>query len=186
LDAGQREWLGVFSELASQERKSLIGRYCLLDTLLRRLAALRTSIEESLSARSPLQQYQDAEKNLLDRWEEELTASIEAEYRRHRAELLGVLHWWLRDVWLRTLRQEQKTSDRATSPADKPLLAIETGLEASLLSFPELAATGRVAQRLSPIEALENLQILDQLQRWLGSNVQEALALEVGLLKLHL
>jgi hypothetical protein len=31
-----------------------------------------------------------------------------------------------------------------------------------------------------------NLQVLEQLQRWLGTNVQEALALEVGLLKLRL
>jgi hypothetical protein len=33
---------------------------------------------------------------------------------------------------------------------------------------------------------MANLQIMEQLQRQLASNVQEALALEVGLLKLHL
>ena len=44
----------------------------------------------------------------------------------------------------------------------------------------------KVAQRISPRDALENLNIMEQLQRWLGTNVQEALALEVGLLKLHL
>lgn len=33
---------------------------------------------------------------------------------------------------------------------------------------------------------MENLGIMEQLQRWLGTNVQEALALEVGLLKLVL
>jgi hypothetical protein len=56
----------------------------------------------------------------------------------------------------------------------------------SLLSFPEFRASEKVARRLSTQQALENLNILEQLQRWLGSNVQEALALEVGLLKLHL
>jgi hypothetical protein len=30
------------------------------------------------------------------------------------------------------------------------------------------------------------LQVIEQIQRWLYTNVQEALALEVGLLKLHL
>ena len=49
-----------------------------------------------------------------------------------------------------------------------------------------MAGTKRVAQRISPKEAVENLRILEQLQRWLSTNVQEALALEVGLLKLHL
>ena len=55
-----------------------------------------------------------------------------------------------------------------------------------LLVFPQMAGTKRVAQRISPKEAVENLRILEQLQRWLSTNVQEALALEVGLLKLHL
>jgi hypothetical protein len=59
-------------------------------------------------------------------------------------------------------------------------------LEESLLTFPQLGATRHVAARLSPVQAMENLQIIEQLQRWLGSNVQEALALEVGMLKLHL
>ena len=33
---------------------------------------------------------------------------------------------------------------------------------------------------------LQNIEVLEQTQRLLGSNVQEALALEVGLLKLKL
>jgi len=170
LDASQREWLSAFSEAAAQQQKSLMGRYRLLDVLLRRLGSLRTSIEESLTSRSPIQQYPDAEKNLIERWEEELSAAIEAEYRRQRTDLLGLLQWWLRDIWLETLRHANNHSS----------------LEPKLPSFPELDGTRRVAQRLSPDRALANLQALEQLQRWLGGNVQEALALEVGLLKLHL
>ena len=49
-----------------------------------------------------------------------------------------------------------------------------------------MAGTKRVAQRISPKAALENLRVIEQLQRWLHTNVQEALALEVGLLKLQL
>jgi hypothetical protein len=44
----------------------------------------------------------------------------------------------------------------------------------------------RVAQRISAKDAMENLGVMEQLQRWLGTNVQEALALEVGMLKLRL
>jgi DNA polymerase-3 subunit delta' len=182
LDPAQREWLGAFSDLAGSEQKSLMSRYRLLDLLLKKLVAIRASIEETLTARSPLHQYQDAEKNLLERWEDELAAAIEAEYRRNRADLLGLLHWWLRDVWLRSLfqqhghtRMEASAKNPQRSPGDE-----------SLYSFPELTATRRVAERVAPQDALENLQILEQLQLWLGGNVQEALALEVGLLKLHL
>ena len=49
-----------------------------------------------------------------------------------------------------------------------------------------MAETERVAQRISAKDAMENLRIMEQLQRWLGTNVQEALALEVSLLKLRL
>ena len=44
----------------------------------------------------------------------------------------------------------------------------------------------RVAGRVSPQQAMENLQLLEQTQRLLASNVQEALAVEVGLLMLKL
>jgi hypothetical protein len=96
-----------------------------------------------------------------------LAAAIEAEYRRERTDLLGLLQWWLRDVWLTTLPSEGKRAGE-------------------LLTFPRLAGTQHVAGRISMSEALDNLQVMEQLQRWLRTNVQEALALEVGLLKLRL
>jgi hypothetical protein len=49
-----------------------------------------------------------------------------------------------------------------------------------------MGGTQRVAQRITPKAAMDNLRIIEQLQRWLHTNVQEALALEVGLLKLNL
>ena len=55
-----------------------------------------------------------------------------------------------------------------------------------LLNFPQMAGAEAVAKKISPRQALENLQTLEQTQRLLHTNVQEALALEVGLLKLHL
>lgn len=169
LDPVQRELLSAFSESVGLEQKSLMSRYRLLDVLLQRLGLLRRSIEDTLTSRSPIQQYPDAEKHLVERWEDELTAAAEAEYRRQRTDLLGALHWWLRDIWLQTLYPEPS---QASGP--------------SLLSFPEFAGTARVARRVEMEKALANLEILEQLQRWLGSNVQEALALEVSLLKLHL
>jgi DNA polymerase III subunit delta' len=163
LSAEQAYWLQQFSSAAATEQKSLFGRYRLLDSLLQHLNALREKVDETLSARSPLEKYDDAEKNLREKWEDELTAGIEAEYRRQRAEVLLLLQWWLRDVWLHTLAAGEE-----------------------LLHLPQIAGADAVAGRISTRQAQENLTVLEQTQRLLHGNVQEALALEVGLLKLQL
>jgi DNA polymerase-3 subunit delta' len=163
LSAEHSYWLQQFSSAAATEQKSLFGRYRLLDSLLQRLTAIREKVDETLSARSPLEKYADAEKNLREKWEDELTAAIEAEYRRQRAEVLLLLQWWLRDVWLHTLAAGE-----------------------SLLHLPQIAGADEVAKRINTRQAQENLSVLEQTQRLLHTNVQEALALEVGLLKLQL
>ena len=157
-------WLREFSAAAAAPQKSLLGRYRLLSVLLAKLTAARESIEETLTKRSPLERYDDLDSGLKKKWEDELTAAVEAEYRRYRGDLLAGLHWWLRDVWLHALRMTD-----------------------GLLSYPELAeASSAVASRLNSRQATENLQLLEQTQRLLALNVQESLALEVGLLKLRL
>ena len=160
--AGQLEWLGEFGRMAV-DQKSLISRYRLLDTLLQRLTELKEGIETSLAAKSPLERYDDVETNLKEKWEEELAAAVVAEYRLQRGELLLALQWWLRDVWL-----------------------LSQSMGAELLSFPELPGAAEVARRITPLQAMENLEIIERTHRMLYTNVQEALALEVGLLKLHL
>src|ERR1051325_853771 len=157
-------WLATFSEIAGAEQKSLLSRYRLLSVLLSKLAPLKEEIKDALTKRSPLERYDDADPKLREKWEEELDAAIEAEYRRQRTDLLAGLQWWFRDIWLQVQH-----------------------LGTERCSFPQLAvATGAVARRILPGQAVENLQLLEQTQRLLFSNVQEALALEVGLLKLKL
>src|SRR5204863_2372303 len=53
-DAAQMAWLTTFSEMAAAQQKSLLGRYRLMDVLLRKLNELREGIEKTLTARSPL------------------------------------------------------------------------------------------------------------------------------------
>lgn len=163
MSSGQREWLAGFGEMAGGEQKSLLGRYRLLGLLLKKLAELKAEIEGRLTASSPLERHDDVDPKLREKWEEELAAAIEAEYRLQRADVLTAVQWWLRDVWLRTLRVQE-----------------------GLLNFPGLASAGAVAGRISASEARENLRVLERTQKLLRSNVQEALALEVGLLKLRL
>jgi len=200
LAPAQMEWLTAFSDMAAASQKSLLGRYRLMDVLLRKLTEVKASIDETLTARSPLEKYEDADEAVRDKWEEELKAAIEAEYRRQRADFLLALQWWLRDVWVQTLAEVQSPKSEVRSPKQEAAQGEAEGSEpstinyqlpsinspATLLAFPQLAGTGQVAERLTPQAAMENLRVMEQLQRWLGTNVQEALALEVGLLKLQL
>jgi DNA polymerase-3 subunit delta' len=156
-------WLAEFSELVARSGHGLMARYKLLGLISSKLAEQKAEIEKSLSARSPLEQYDNLEPQTREKLEDELAAAIESEYRRQRADVLAALHWWLRDVWLQTLH-----------------------VGAEMLCFPDLKTASAVAARLSPAQAMRNLEEVDILQRQLNSNIQEALALEVALLKLKL
>jgi hypothetical protein len=156
-------WLENFSQMASSEQRNLLGRYRLLSILLSRLSELKTAVSDALTEKSPLERYEDLDPRTREKLEEELEAAIEAEYRRQRVDLLTGVQWWLRDVWLETLSSGSGT-----------------------LSYPQLAKAAQVvACRISPQQAVQNLQVLEETQQLLASNVQEALALEVGLLKLQ-
>jgi DNA polymerase III subunit delta' len=164
VDPSAQDWIRSLADSASQPRKSLLARYRLLGLITERLAETREAVEKQLEAASPLNRYPDAEKDLREKWEAELNAAIEAEYRRRRAELILLLQWWMRDIWFASMKMED-----------------------SMLALPELrGATAQLASRVTPVEASENLRHLDRLQRQLSTNVQEALAVEIGLLKLRL
>lgn len=164
LDSSAQEWIQTLAGAASAPQKSLLSRYRLLGLLTGRLGELRETTETQVEAASPLNRYPDAEKDLREKWEAEANAAVEAEYRRKRAELILLLQWWMRDIWLASLN-----------------------LADSALALPQLReATNRLAGRLSSTDASENLRHLEELQRLLTTNVQEALALEVSLLKLRL
>lgn len=161
-DEAQLAWLAAFGDAMATGSKGVLGRYHLLGNLMARLAQTKAGIEKALAQRSPLERYEDVDPPLREKWEEQLSAAVEAEYRRQRMDLIGMLQWWFRDVWLKTL-----------------------ALPAGMLGFAKLTnATAALAKRISSKDALENLQMLEQTQRLLGSNVQEALALEVALLSL--
>ena len=163
LDPDDTVWLSSFASMAAGAG-GLLARYRLLGLVMKKLAQQRLNIEKAMNARSPLERYEDLEANMREKLEDELAAAVEAEYRRQRTDLIAVLHCWLRDVWLESLAASR-----------------------DMLSFPDLATSAQtVARRISPTEARANLEEMDRVQRQLHTNVQEALALEVGLLKLRL
>ena len=163
VSADSVDWVASFAEVAKTPGAGLFARYRLLDQLLFRLTLLKAKVEASLSEQSPLEQYDDADPKLIERWKDELEASIEAEYRRKRGEILAALQLWLRDVWL----------------------TVQRAGDSGLASFPQLASnTAIIAARLDAAKATRNLEVIETTQRLLHTNVQEALALEIGLLRL--
>jgi DNA polymerase III subunit delta' len=163
INQEQLSWLEEFAATAAKPQASLIARYQLLGQILGRLARTRESVESAVSGTSPLHSRGDIDADLKEKWEYELNAAIEAEYRRQRADLLNVLHWWLRDVWI----------------------CVHTS-KLEFLRLPNLQAHAlTIARRLSTTTALANLQTWERTRRSLDTNVQEALALEVGLLQLN-
>jgi hypothetical protein len=157
-------WLESAAGSLADASPTLLQRYHLLQSLLNALGATRAQIEEMLSSISPLQRFPDADAEQRERWEDELEAAVEAEYRRRRGEFLAGVHAWLRDLWM---------------------LRIGSGTEAALPRLTELSA--RISERLSVDAARANLERWERTQRLLsGTNAQEALVLEVGLLRLSL
>ncbi len=165
LTQDERSWLSEFSQLAAAQQGSLMGRYHLFASLMGRLETRRKEIETTLAERSPLTMHEEVEDNLRKKWEDELKASIEAEYRRERGDMLQKIQWWARDIWMQTLGEK----DGAMAISDVA------------------GATRTVASRLKPESALRNMEHIERLLYLLDkTNVQEALALEVGMLKLEL
>lgn len=159
-----QEWLAGFARRVADTKAGILERYRLLGQLLSKLAEMKASIEAAMTKRSPLETHEDIDARLRERWEDELSAAVEAEYRRQRGELLESLQGWLRDVWLFTLGNG---ADRWFHPTLQ-------------------VATGEVGSRISTRDAQHNLTVIEETQRLLGTNLQEALTLEVGLLKLRL
>ena len=163
IDPETAQWVGAFSGVAAVTGGGLFARYRLLDELLQRLGGLKEEVESALTDQSPLARHADADPRLIERWKQELSAAIEAEYRRRRADQIGALQLWLRDLWL----------------------AVQRAREPRLATFPDLAeVTEKIAGRLDSAKATRNLEVIETTQRLLHTNVQEALALEMGLLKL--
>ena len=161
-DAALVKWLAGFAKEAMAVQPGLLQRYRLLSSLLQRLSEIKAEVEETVTKNSPLERHHDVEPRLREKWEDELSAAIESEYRRRRNELLVGLEWWFRDIWLKSANMEE-----------------------GLLGFSLSEPAGVVAGRLSTPHARENVLVMEQTIGLLNTNVQEALTLEVGFLRLR-
>ena len=79
LDSAHEAWLTQFAQMAKEPKQGLLSRYRLLGALLAKLNGIKSEAEKALSARSPLEQHDDIEPRLRDKWEAELAAAVEAD-----------------------------------------------------------------------------------------------------------
>jgi DNA polymerase-3 subunit delta' len=164
LRSEHQAWLESFAQQVTGKDSGMLDRYKALDVLMGQLSEARSSIEDNLRDRFLSDLPDDVDPKMLEKRDLELKAAVEAEYRRKRSELFTALEWWLRDVWMLSMHAD-----------------------ASFLTFPDLhARSAELASRVATKPLLENIRLLEKLQRALHTNVQESLALEVHLLKLNL
>lgn len=164
LSPAQRQFLDRFIQILAAAQEGVWTRYRLLGLWMQELAEVKSAVEKSISERSPLRIHDDVDPRLKEKWEDELAAAIEAEYRRRRSDMILLLQRWMRDLWL--------CGHAIADPA---------------LFYPELAdRTKAAADRMGESGAQENLRLLERLHRILETNVQEPLAIEVTCLKMAL
>lgn len=155
--------LGLLTRFDARGAEKVARSYGLLAELTALLAGLRIEGRQRLETEANLDQFEQADAKVRDRLEKELEARIEGEYRAQREQVLEDLYGWYGDVLLQVI-----------------------GVADTLLAHPDVAAASRrVAANLSYEQAAQNLEIIEQIREALSRNVAEALALEVGLLRLH-
>lgn len=142
---------------------SVLKAYKLFDSMRVFLDAEKKRVEEQVEQAAQLDRYREtADPKWLEKKEEEMEAQASAEYRRQRATALTTLEWLLRDV----------------------LVCIEGGDAALLFHRDRGDALRKLAGSQTRERALANLEAIETLQEQLERNVNEALALEVALLRL--
>lgn len=161
-----KDFLQKFASLIVSNGNDILGRYKLLDLLVNKLAEIRDSVEQNISSDSPEKKFKniEIENQILEKWQKESKALIESEYRRQRQELFRAIQWLFRDIWLHKIKDSHQ-----------------------LIDLPELTDyTSKIAEKITADEAKLNLEILEECQRLLFTNVQEMLILEVILLRLRI
>jgi DNA polymerase-3 subunit delta' len=160
----EREWVAALLRgfFDRGDHRTVAGIYRLHAALGDRLQQLRDDVRRRLEAEANEDRYRELDPEIAERLNRELAARVEGQYRAGRERLLEELYAWFGDV---LLCAEGAESRLLNHPAEEPLLR-------------------RVAADVTAAGALAQLEALDQIAEAWQRNVSDALALEVGLLKL--
>jgi DNA polymerase-3 subunit delta' len=159
----QSELIELLRSAANEKTWSIQSAYRVAQGLQRLLAGIREEIKadnaEALK-REETRYANSTDGTWLDEREEYYKALTESLYLQRRARLIETLFLWWSDI----LRAKNEIAER---------------------ELPELKKeTAGVAARFTTAEILWRIRRLEKLRDHLGRNIQEALALEVGFLKI--
>ncbi|MBI4473005.1 MAG: hypothetical protein HY646_10080 [Acidobacteria bacterium] len=158
---GRDRVLALVQQFSPCGQAKVAQTYRLLAGLTTLLTTLREETRQRIEAESDLDQYAELDAKIRERLENELAARLEGEYRAQRERVLEELYGWFGDVLLQVI-----------------------GVDQALLAHPDCAAASRrAADGLTYDQAAQNVDAVERIREALYRNVAEALALEVGLLR---
>ncbi len=138
------------------------GAYRLLAELTAWLGKIRAETRQRVEQEMRRELEAELEPKAREKVVEQFEARVEGEYRAAREQVLEEIYAWFGDVVLQTEQAERE-----------------------VLALPEAAAaTAQVASRLTAEQAHANVEAVEAMREALQRNIAEALALEVGLLKI--
>jgi DNA polymerase-3 subunit delta' len=159
----QREKIeAALAQLAGRWADPVPAAYGLAAQLTGLLTALREETRSRIEAETSVLDYAELEPKVREKLEEQMAARIEGEYRAAREQILEEMYGWFADLLL------------CVRGADESLL-----VHRSIVQQLRQAAAG-----VSEAAVLAQLAAIEQLRDWLTRNIPEAVALEVGLLRL--
>ena len=147
--------------LRTRGETRVTGVYRLLAELTGLLQEIRAEIRQRIEAEAGVERFAELEPKTRERLEEQVEARIEGEYRAAREQVLEEMYAWFGDV----------------------LLCVEGVGDPLLEHRDQSRAVRQAAQDLTYDQAAINLEAIEQIRESLFRNISEALALEVGLLK---
>ncbi len=152
----------LLARLLDPQQRGVACVYQVLAEVTAILQQIRTGLRAAIEAEESSESAQDLDPKQREQLEDQREARLEGEYRAKREQVLEVIYAWFGDV-----------------------LLCSEGADAELLEFPEFtAAAKRAAAALTQGRASANLDAIEGIRESLARNVSEALALEVGLLKI--
>jgi DNA polymerase-3 subunit delta' len=154
--------VGLLAGFTARGATRITGAYRLLAELTALLATIRAQTRQRVETEMASELTAEWEPKAREKIAEQFEARVEGEYRAAREQVLEEIYAWFGDVLLHVEQAGPET-----------------------LALPGVAAqTARVAASLTAEQAHANIEAVEGIRDALQRNISEALALEVGLLKL--
>lgn len=152
----------ALAEFVARRADPVPAAYGLAAQLTGLLSARRDEIRQRVEGESARLDYSELDPKVREKLAAEMAARVEGEYRAARDQILEEVYGWFADL----------------------LLCVRGAAEELLVHRQVLPQLRQAATGVSEPVVLAQLAALEQMREWLTRNIPEAVALEVGLLRL--